>query len=526
MVGGLIAAAALLRLVVAWLPGEWLLRHVLADDPFYYLTIARNLAGGHGLTFDQVEPTNGFHPLWLFAIAPIFGVFHGSWTAVHVVLTLAALIDVLALVLLVVLLFDLEVSRAVGVGTAALYAFSPLLLSLAGPLNGLETAIDAAGTFLFLICYRRAAEHPRGNSSFVGLSIAAAVLFLARTDSAVLLVFAFSFLFWRARADRRARVRLLVAAVAGVCLTAPWLAWSWSRFGSIVQVSGLAAAHVTRAMFEAQSGTWADYAGKFGRNLATLAAYVPVGVGVASTLARRASANMAFVAALLVSGALLARSVSGAERSAFRARLSVWWPLLLGACTFIFVHTVRAVELRSWYFSSLVPIVLVPLALVADFISRSLLSRPPTLRWLCGASTTVVFLAMLVHGWTIGLAPRCGELDAYRAIQLANRTLPQGTTLGAWNAGLFGYFYERGQVVNLDGLVNNAAYHHVVDRSLGAYVVERKIDYLIDSDGAIGFGQTYWNNGRRVSFPAFRPLVEALPGCRRIVLAPLAPANE
>jgi hypothetical protein len=40
-----------------------------AADAFYYLTVARNVAE-HGLvSFDQQHPTNGFHPLWQYALA-------------------------------------------------------------------------------------------------------------------------------------------------------------------------------------------------------------------------------------------------------------------------------------------------------------------------------------------------------------------------------------------------------------------------------------------------------------------------
>src|SRR3989304_9952030 len=43
-----------------------------SDDGFLYFQVARNLAAGHGFTFDGINPTNGFHPLWLFLITPIF----------------------------------------------------------------------------------------------------------------------------------------------------------------------------------------------------------------------------------------------------------------------------------------------------------------------------------------------------------------------------------------------------------------------------------------------------------------------
>src|SRR5262245_53677693 len=42
------------------------------DDGFYYFRIAQHLALGHGSTFDGIHVTNGYHPLWLLCLTPIF----------------------------------------------------------------------------------------------------------------------------------------------------------------------------------------------------------------------------------------------------------------------------------------------------------------------------------------------------------------------------------------------------------------------------------------------------------------------
>lgn len=49
----------------------WLLGHVNADDFYYYLVLARNIALGQGPTFDGLEITNGFHPLYLLLLVPL-----------------------------------------------------------------------------------------------------------------------------------------------------------------------------------------------------------------------------------------------------------------------------------------------------------------------------------------------------------------------------------------------------------------------------------------------------------------------
>lgn len=42
------------------------------DDAYYYFKVAQNISEGHGSTFDGINPTNGYHPLWMLVCIPIF----------------------------------------------------------------------------------------------------------------------------------------------------------------------------------------------------------------------------------------------------------------------------------------------------------------------------------------------------------------------------------------------------------------------------------------------------------------------
>jgi hypothetical protein len=42
------------------------------DDAYYYFKVAQNISEGRGSTFDGINPTNGYHPLWLLVCVPIF----------------------------------------------------------------------------------------------------------------------------------------------------------------------------------------------------------------------------------------------------------------------------------------------------------------------------------------------------------------------------------------------------------------------------------------------------------------------
>lgn len=50
------------------LPNRWFIR----DDAYYYYKVAQNISEGHGSTFDGINQTNGYHPLWMLVCIPIF----------------------------------------------------------------------------------------------------------------------------------------------------------------------------------------------------------------------------------------------------------------------------------------------------------------------------------------------------------------------------------------------------------------------------------------------------------------------
>ncbi len=522
----LLPVALAVRVAVAWAPIEWLLRRVLADDPFYYFAIARHLAAGHGFTFDGVEPTNGFHPLWLLVITPVFGIVRDPTLAVHVALTVAACVDVVALFLLHRLLREAGVRPAIAATFAFLYALSPLVLSGAGPVNGLETALNLALTVAFLTGYRRilVAATP-GATGAIRLGILSGLLFLTRTDNAILLVCCHGWLLWRTRRDG-VRLRHAAASIAAAGVIAgPWLAWSWVRFGSPVQVSGLAVAHIARALAGAPAWLSATAATKLLHNLATVATYVPIYRVNNHSFVAAAAGNAAIITALATAVALCYRRDVAESRRAFVGRLAPWAAPLVAYGLFIAVHTLRAVELRGWYYSATVPVASLVLALGADYVAGCLSAAPATRRLLSGTALVLVAV-VLASSLRAGAARRCGEADGYAMITALNRALPDRTRLGSWNAGLFGYFYERGEVVNLDGLVNNAAYAAILTRSVGAYVVRRDVDYLLDAGGAIDFMRPYWDGGRPVALPAPAMDNSAARECRSIVLVPLHRARN
>jgi hypothetical protein len=90
--------------------------------------------------------------------------------------------------------------------------------------------------------------------------------------------------------------------------------------------------------------------------------------------------------------------------------------------------------------------------------------------------------------------------------QVMNKLLPEGSIVGSWNAGVYGYFFEKGKVVGLDGLVNNPAYRHIQNHALKEYCIEIDIEYLVDPIGPLRSPQLFWDGGKRPVAESFRVL--------------------
>ena len=69
---GMLGGAFLARLLVALQDLNTLLALNIPDDAFYYFKIAENVASGRGSSFDGFQPTNGYQPLWLCLLTPLF----------------------------------------------------------------------------------------------------------------------------------------------------------------------------------------------------------------------------------------------------------------------------------------------------------------------------------------------------------------------------------------------------------------------------------------------------------------------
>lgn len=175
-----------LHIYAALSPAESLITWYTTDDAYYYFKVAQNVVAGHGFTFDQINLTNGFHPLWMFVCIAVFGVFQQDLiTPLRALIIVMAVLNTGTGIVLYVLLKRKLNTIVSGLG-AFFWVLFPYIHSITS-MHGLESGINA----FFLVLYIFFAAKYREDSSkytkpwvsLIMIGILASLALMSRLDN-------------------------------------------------------------------------------------------------------------------------------------------------------------------------------------------------------------------------------------------------------------------------------------------------------------------------------------------------------
>ncbi|MEM5774743.1 MAG: hypothetical protein AAGU05_07035, partial [Anaerolineaceae bacterium] len=178
----IVVLVLLVSLYVAVSPPNRLLNWYNNDDGFYYFVVARNIAGGAGVTFDGVNPANGFHPLWMMICIPIFAVFNSDpLLPLRVIVLVFGVFQAAAMLLL----FDMLAKKLpllLSCLLTLLFGLAPSLYSaiLSG---GLESGLGFFMIFLLIWLVQKSRAGRRDLLWLAIAGLAAGLTVLSRLDS-------------------------------------------------------------------------------------------------------------------------------------------------------------------------------------------------------------------------------------------------------------------------------------------------------------------------------------------------------
>jgi len=437
----LLGFGLLIRLVLAWLPEKYFF-YLVYDDSYYYFAIARNLVTRGMLSADGLTLTNGFHPLWLFVITPIYFFFHSyPWFSIHLVITFSAFFDTAAAFLIYKTLEKLGKPN-VGFWAAAFYLFNPYVLQFT--MSGLETALNSFLLALLVYLSLKATSDWLKTGWILFGTICGFVL-LSRTDNIFAISVLMSYLLWRTRRF----VPVVKAAAIATLVVLPWLAYNLTVFGTIVQTSGTTFPWIAHQQYLNEHGsyfTWAliPYALKSGFYSFALYAFH--------------YGNWMLTALV---GTILLYQLKKLPET-FRP---LFWALA-GAGLLISVHIFVRWSVRPWYPQSAFVLTLPAIALAMEKIKRYVV--------LTGAVLVFYFAGLQV--WSPSYFRR---IDRFKDMLLAVKQAPGDGRIGAFNSGYLQYFTDQ-KVINLDGFVNNEVLSYYKDGKGLEYFHQKNIKWLVD----------------------------------------------
>lgn len=461
----IVAALSALQISQVWQPTLFLVTNLLPDDAFYYFQIARHIAGGEGSTFDGMNLTNGYHPLWMVILIPLFSLFSVGGTndvlPIQIALVLSVLVNAATALLVYRITAFVTYVRAARIFALVLWCFNPFLLYES--LNGLETSLSL---FFLAAITLYALKLPKVASmwNLITLGALGGLMALARMD----LVFYFiALLLWlvvRIGVRQGIRDAFIVGSVATVVVS-PWFIWNYLTFGMFLTSASEGNTIINHALVESDNGAGL---------VTTLKATVYLLLfHLKETLLRTGAPWVVFalagVATLL---ALRSRELV----AQIRTNRPVLLALFGGFILLFVVNAGLRFTGRTWYFVSFNLFVVLLSAWVIGRVWPEIVYK----RFAAAVALTAVFGTFALT-WYQQMPDRLsnqgGMLEMARHM---SETLPAGTSVGVFNAGVQGYF-STVRVINLDGLVNNQAFEAIRDKRLWSYITEDEgLRYISD----------------------------------------------
>lgn len=462
-----VAVCAIANLSLVFRPSMFLFDRPLDEDGFYCFTIARNIARGLGISADGEILTNGFQPLWVFFLSPVFHLVDGDRSlGVRLIFLINANIHIVAGLLLgrfavrvfpvleseKTVLFWLVASLYCGSATTWLHSF-----------NGMETGLLLLTYCGILLATTYLREGNKISEAILGVLLG--VLGLVRIDAGIfvaLLLLALLATDRRVYADRLASI-FLIGGIAGL-ITSPWLAWNVLQFGNPMPISG-------QALYEfAIDWQRLEQIGKAVVGNLSPALYL-------SSFENGATIGIRCVAIIGMALAAMTFARTRPATSSQNKGLTAVIVLLVACAILAFWYNFYS-RASFFYFRYLAPLSLIGvlLAALAFLLILRFLSHRSSARLLAYAGLgvclpTVLFTAIAHTGVIFQ-----GHSMLRHQVPLVLQHVPERDWVASTQSGTLGFMRDR--VLNLDGKVNPEALAR--KNELPAYLAEKGVNWFAD----------------------------------------------
>jgi hypothetical protein len=450
-----VGLALVARLLVVARPFPFIDGTTTPDDTYLSMSVARNLARGLGPLYGSGF-TNGFQPLFVYLMVPFFKLIpNDPVLPVRLSMVLLSLVDCGTLVLLLNWMRRDGISERGRWLAGAAWALSPTLIATAT--NGLETSLalffETAALYWFTAALKDQRVFTVGGAARFGALLGLAIF--ARIDALILAaLLGIELIITGRRQPQQTARAVAVTALTAIAINLPSALYLHAYTGAWFPISGRAVRWYG-LWYRGADQSWPAYFFNIARSGAKFLVGDHAPLMVAITVA-------------IIALAVVHRGKLGAElEAAVRPHRRLF--AYAGAMFVSYVFLVPAV----WFFSRyMIACALAPTMLLATLGERlSTKALAPV-----AAALAIATLLMPLTSWLYveQLA------NGYMNIGLwAKQRFPAGTRLGSMQTGGLAYFADDLQVVNLDGVVSAEAYDALTHHTMGAYLKQEKVRYVV-----------------------------------------------
>lgn len=233
--GSFVVPALLVILLIAiLLPALLRPAQFVQDDSYFYLQIASHVVAGHGSTFHEITPTNGYHPLWMAGVVAMMALAGGDKSlALYLVVALQILLTAGALFLFKRLADEMSL----GFWLPGLAVLASYLLGTG--LYGSEAHLNALSLLAATLSLWRSMSAGQERAWFyTGVMFGVAIL--ARLDNVFIAgaLIGVGLLYERPLQLASLARRAAFAAFGGALVVGPYLAYNLLSYGHLMPISG------------------------------------------------------------------------------------------------------------------------------------------------------------------------------------------------------------------------------------------------------------------------------------------------
>ncbi|MBD3227312.1 MAG: hypothetical protein GF329_03915 [Candidatus Lokiarchaeota archaeon] len=435
---------SLFILLMALVPYEILIIYIYPDDSYYFFEIAKNLSRNGILSFDTIHITNGFQPLWLLLLLPIFFFDISNLFALRIIILYQGLITGFTLILVYKTLKKMLDKHAAKLGTLIL-AFLPI--SFIVYLDGCEASLNLF--LLSLIVYYIVNKDftQLSYNKVIFLAVLSGLSIFTRLDNVIIISAILSWLgFIGIIKFKKENIKFIILFLCVFPLIpGAYLLWNYITFGHIMPISGILWNSSTEyAIF-----------------------YVILVIG------------LCFLVSLLTK--FICKQYNKQKWNEISPHFKFIIIIILLPIFHLSYYFIVGGRVVAWY----LPVELLSVSIGGAFAffyftntmnpnKKGRLANFSALSSILTFTIIYIFITTSLNIRLYNLSPRY-----YAATQWVNENTSEDAIIASANAGFLGYFIER-PLIETWGLVNSFEFVEKYKGNRTKFIIEGEYDYYID----------------------------------------------